>query len=263
MNPAVLPMGMFGLAQQRRPAPEPFVFGRGGKRMSVDDIELKRRIAAQEMADAGSGAPVQHWLQGLNRSLGAVTGGLRMRGANRADEQRKAEAKATTDAEIAALLANSGDKETILRAMATGGEGVQSVAKLLAEPMFAKPGAPPEVIQLSQLANDPNQPEYVRRDAADAIRARNDRQVTVTLPGGGIFVGPQSELAAVLQGGGGQASGAGQTTQPPAAAIEDLRANPATAAQFDEVFGAGAAARVLGNGGAGASRVGSNFLVGI
>lgn len=35
--------------------------------------------------------------------------------------------------------------------------------------------------------------------------------------------------------------------QPPPAAIEELRANPAAAAQFDEIFGEGAAARHLGN----------------
>lgn len=236
MNPAALPMGMFGLAGARKPA-EPFMWGRGGKRMSIDDIELKRRMAAQEMAEAGSGAPVQHWLQGLNRSLGAVTGGLRMQGANRADEQRKAEAKAATDAEIAALLANSGNKEAVLRAYATGSEGVQSVAKLLAEPMFAKPAAPhyweTNDGSLGMVGPD-GQPVVLYKDPTpkvDWIRAENgDGTVTLT-----PMVNGQPA------GGGGQASGA--SAGPPATLPPDF---------FDD-----------DKGGAGASRVGSNFLDGL
>src|SRR5690606_11610715 len=55
------------------------------------------------------------------------------------------------------------------------------------------------------------------------ISGKSDPQVTVTLPGGGIFVGPQSELATVLQGGGGPVSGAGASrpASPPPEAIDE------------------------------------------
>lgn len=50
-------------------------------------------------------------------------------------------------------------------------------------------------------------------------------------------------------GGGGQIiQGARQMMTPPPAAIEYLRNNPATAAQFDEIFGQGAAASIMGAG---------------
>lgn len=48
-----------------------------------------------------------------------------------------------------------------------------------------------------------------------------------------------------------QIGGPGQTHggPPPEPAIAELRANPASAAQFDEIFGQGASARILGQGG--------------
>jgi hypothetical protein len=45
---------------------------------------------------------------------------------------------------------------------------------------------------------------------------------------------------------GGQAATPPPGPTPPPEAINDLRANPATAEQFDEVFGPGAAAKALG-----------------
>jgi hypothetical protein len=47
-------------------------------------------------------------------------------------------------------------------------------------------------------------------------------------------------------GGGAPAPARGGGAPPPPAAIADLRRNPGTAKQFDEIFGAGAAAKALG-----------------
>src|SRR5690606_41184503 len=47
------------------PGQQPFLWGRGGKRMSMDDIALRRRLAAQQMAQGSDYSPVGHWTQGL------------------------------------------------------------------------------------------------------------------------------------------------------------------------------------------------------
>lgn len=61
------------------------------------------------------------------------------------------------------------------------------------------------------------------------------------------YTGSQGEtrLYTPQIGGPGQVQGA----SPPPEAIAELRQNPASAQQFDEIFGPGSAARLLGNGG--------------
>ena len=54
----------------------------------------------------------------------------------------------------------------------------------------------------------------------------------------------EAQMAALASGNRVQQ---GVPSEPPAAAISELRANPGTRAQFDEAFGRGAAARYLGN----------------
>lgn len=226
--------------------PSPFLWGAGGSKYSPEQVEQMRAMAQAEMQDATSGAPVAHWLQGLNRSLGAVTGGLRMRKADKAGAEIAAESDAVTQA----LLANP-TRDSVLGAIASGklSKGGMAVAEILAEGFKPpKPNAPPEIIELASIANDPMQPPHIRKAAADRVTALNDPLVNMPLPGGRAFVGPRSEVVPTL-GGGGQSSGAPQTMAPPAEAIADLKADPTGAAEFDEVFGAGAAARILGSGG--------------
>lgn len=67
----------------------PFLWGRGGRRMSPEEIDLQRRLAAQQMSAAGDFSPVQHWSQGLARVAGGVSGALQMRRADRAAEENR------------------------------------------------------------------------------------------------------------------------------------------------------------------------------
>jgi hypothetical protein len=220
---------------------EPFLWGRGGRRRTADDIALERRFAQQQMATGADASPVGHWTQGLARVANGLAGGLRMRGAD-----RQAEELAGTQGQIAAALA-SGD------AMADGSDPVaaalvdpelRQLGLKVMESRLPKQAAPTEFERM--LANAgimPGSPEYVDANRRAAM-AKSDPQVTVTLPGGGIFVGPQSELQAVLQGGP-QTQAPQSFPPPPQEAVLDLIQNPATAAQFDEVFGPGAAAQVF------------------
>jgi hypothetical protein len=67
----------------------PFVWGKGGKRMTPEQIERERQIAASLMVVDFS--PVQHWTQGLARVAGNAVGSLREGRAENAAAQNTAE----------------------------------------------------------------------------------------------------------------------------------------------------------------------------
>ena len=74
-------------------------------------------------------------------------------------------------------------------------------AKFDYERQFPKAGgSEPDVIQLQRIADDPNQPESVRKAARDRVTSMNDPIVNVSL-GGRDFAGPRS-LFLGSQGGG-------------------------------------------------------------
>lgn len=85
-----------------------FVWGNGGRRMTAEDIAHERTLAEAQMAEGGSYAPVQHWLQGAARMSQGLVGGLRERKARKAEEVNAA----GTDDVIAALLASAKGEET-------------------------------------------------------------------------------------------------------------------------------------------------------
>lgn len=74
---------------------------------------------------------------------------------------------------------------------------------------------------------------------------RDKEQPYVVVPGVGLFLRRDVD-AAVAAGERGGVSDPNVRPRVPQAAIDDLRKNPGTAAQFDEVFGPGAAAAALG-----------------
>lgn len=207
---------------------EPFFFGRGGKRMSAEDIALERRLAAQQMAQGTDFSPVGHWTQGAARALTGGLGALRMRGADKASE------------------ANAEESNAVLQALVAGGDAAQ--------------GAPDPVV--AALAN-PNVSEQVRDLATMMYRERNEAppapyriednagNVQELQPDGSfkpIFI--DRALRQFLQDGQlvtvpNPYMGGAAPSGPPPEAVQELRTNPALAPQFDEVFGPGAAARLL------------------
>lgn len=86
------------MAQQRQEPQQAFVWGKSGRRMTADEIARERAIAEAQIAEGGSYAPVQHWLQGAARMSQGIVGGLRERKALRAEEANTAETDISPDA---------------------------------------------------------------------------------------------------------------------------------------------------------------------
>lgn len=74
-------------------APTPFVWGRGGRRMTPEEIAREREIADKLGMQAGDTSPVGHWTQGAARVVNALGGVLADRRANAASELNAAEDK--------------------------------------------------------------------------------------------------------------------------------------------------------------------------
>lgn len=74
-------------------APTPFVWGRGGRRMTPEEIAREREIADKLGMQAGDTSPVGHWTQGAARVVNALGGVMADRRANAATELNAAEDK--------------------------------------------------------------------------------------------------------------------------------------------------------------------------
>lgn len=118
-------------------AGEPFVWGGGGRRMSPEQIEFQRQLAAQQQRVDYS--PVGHWLQGAARLAENIGGALRERRVNKA-----AEANAVADALISTELMKGASPSRIAAILADpqAGERPRELAKMQFEVMNRKPSQP-------------------------------------------------------------------------------------------------------------------------
>lgn len=220
----------------------PFQWGAGGSRLTPEDIMRRRAMAARQ--GQGDYSPVAHWTQGLGRVLDGLGAGLENRRLDKAET-----ANVAANDEIAGLLAGGNvPDDVVMQALLSprASSQVRDVAGRMWEARNAKPQAVPEAIQLAQIANDPMRPAHERQAAAEILKTKTDPFTTIQTRTG-TFAGAQSDVRRALQGGG-DPSGVPQTTAPPAEAVAELRRDPSGAAEFDEVFGQGASARILGGG---------------
>jgi hypothetical protein len=206
----------------------PFLWGRGGKRMTPEDIALERRLATQQLATGADFSPVQHWTQGLARVANGLAGGLQMKRADAASEQNATD----SGAQIAAILAgdSQGASDPIAAVLADpyASEQARNVATIM---LRERNQAPPTPYRFEDNAGNQwelgpdGQPKRIFTDLAERRFVQDGQMISVPNP---------------------YASGAApQVGGPPPEAVAELRANPSMIAEFDEVFGPGAAARVL------------------
>lgn len=207
------PKGQFGIPENiAAPSPfvgtdEPFVWGQGGSKLTPEQIAAQQAIAQQMMQSDYS--PVGSVWEGLGRVADNVTGAIK----GRKLEKDATSANEARTAQIAALL--GGSNADLAPAIGGGDSVVSALAGDLLKARTPKVQAPTDFQQMLMAGGvQPGTPEYAAQNLARA-QSLSDPLVTVSLPDGGIFNGPASQLAAVLRGGG-QASGVtpGNTPSP-------------------------------------------------
>ena len=95
----------------------PFVWGKGGRAMTPEDVERERELVALARSKMGDTSPVGHWTQGATRVVDALGAVLREKRTNKAEEAGLASA----DEAIAALLAGRGGAGGGVYASTSGG----------------------------------------------------------------------------------------------------------------------------------------------
>jgi len=214
MNPGLMPVGsLLGFPAPVAP-PEPFMWGQGGERVSPEEVAARRAEAAQMMATGMDFSPVDHWTQGLARTVQGGLGGY-------LDSQAREDQTANEgiDAEIrAALLSGQADDQQIAAALLDPAASPQTREFAAMEMQRRNPPAqaPTDFQQLLLGAGiQPGTPEWIAANQR-AVDARVD-PFTVLQVGDNTLNGPQSlvsEALALITGGGGQASGAGPVEAP-------------------------------------------------
>lgn len=267
--------GLFGLGQSQRPPGDfvqdqqqmpiqpatPFQWGAGGTRMTPEDIEMRRKQDAQMMATGMDFSPVRSWTQGMARVAQALVGGLNERRLDKASAANAAESEAAIGAlgaggaqagspSIAAILANpyvnDGVREAAKLRMQQDAEQQRQVALYQYKVDHPEAATPDAFDRAAARAGvRPGTPEYLKASQS-AFQNTTDpyRAIPYSGPEGeGLMFKRSSDL-----GGGTPATGAPK--QPSPASIAALTAHPEKAAEFDQMFGQGAADRILKGGAA-------------
>lgn len=225
-------------------ATSPFVWGDAGARMTPDEIARRRAIA--QVQGKSDYSPVSNWAQGLGRVVDGLLAGMETHKLNKAASANSEHSAAITQA----LLGGNGDAAAAAMIDPTLSSDVQGLAKMQWERAHPKPVSNDTVNDyqfISQTLGPEAGKQFLQSKANPVqwIQADNGDGTKQLIP-----MGPSGPLP---MGGGGQASTAAPSASaPPAQAILELRSDPSAAAEFDQVFGAGSAARVLGKGGPGA-----------
>ena len=86
----------------------PFVWGKGGRAMTPEEVDRERELVALARAKMGDTSPVGHWTQGATRVVDALGAVLREKRTNKAEAAGLAGADERIAERIAAILAGQG-----------------------------------------------------------------------------------------------------------------------------------------------------------
>lgn len=245
MAQGMTPRALGQMATTSAPA-EPFVWGKGGRRMTPEQIAQEQQIAQALMQPDFS--PVQHWTQGLGRVAQAGLGVLHDR-----DARNAADANAAESSSIANLLLNPQASVSPAGEVPAAGGNPSGINPAIMQAL-TNPNVDPNVRQLAMMqykaANERAEPIEIAGKLVDPTtgkvlgdysspdmfsqmvtgagidpktpegmglfrqRAENlaDPVVSVPLPGGQMYVGPRSGMAAALSG---MSSGVGTGAKAP------------------------------------------------
>lgn len=191
---------------------QPFVWGAGGKRMTPEQIEAQRRIAASLSKPDFS--PIASPWQGLARVAGNVAGALDNRRLDKAQAQNTAENSSV----VQALLAPDATPDAF--ATAALNPSLDPTTRKFAMGRYeamTKPADTPKEYEIDAVIRNagiaPGTPEYAKA-YQDYLRSKTDPFSVMNLPGGAAYVGPRSGI--------GGAVGAGGSAQPPATLPPDF-----------------------------------------
>lgn len=169
----------------------PFTWGRGGSRISPDDLRARQ---AMQNAQPDFSPVVSPW-QGLGRVAQNLLGAWGLRDIDHTQAQQQATAAADRSAQIAALL-GEGNAD-----LAPGLSSADPVVSALAGDVFKsrqpKTQVPLEIERLGQLGG--LTPDEIKAGARKAFDAKADPFTNLVVGGNSVF-GPQSLVAQSLGG---------------------------------------------------------------
>lgn len=245
-------MALLGIGQNQT-VNQPFQWGEGGLRLTPEDIAMRRQLAEQQQWMGSDFSPVGSVWEGLGRVVQGYTGGLNERRANRAEEANRAESQSIAEL----LMPKDGQAPSSASIIAAAlnpyiDDNTRQFALMQQQQMNARSEASSP---LGKIAADegfvPGTPEFNNR-VRELNEAEYRRLTPIEQGGAAITYNPLTGQAEYAVAPANLAAQLNSQTAPeiPQGAIDALRNGEGSAAQFDEAFGAGSAARVLGMSGA-------------
>jgi hypothetical protein len=161
---------------------EAFTWGAGGDAETTSASRARRRLAEALMMQGTSGAPIQHWTQGLNRVAQALLGGAQLGEEDARDRRMEAESKDII-ASHPAFAGMGGTPAMASAAQPAVSPGIDKVAAALAGPdkIYANnepsPLDPPsgqdlQNLRMAVIGEAGNEPALGQNAVASVVRTR-------------------------------------------------------------------------------------------